>query len=311
VLIIGGVLILIGIALAVTTRLVPLAAVAGGAILLIVLGAWSGSIDSPCEAETKYHCITLEADPRYPNAYALLLDDLHHSYVDLDDPTHLDFDYTKWIAKAIQASNPGKEPLDAVFVGGGGFTLPRWLLATRPGSSAQVLEVDEELVTFDEEHLGLRSMQGLEIKVGDARIGMLDIPDASADVVVGDAFGNLAVPWHLATTEWADEVERVLKPGGLYALNVIDLGPLDLLRAETATVLDSFAYVQMVTFGAEGKPLGGNGVLLASDRPIPKRALTEDEISVSLSQGRLESFAGDAEILRDDFAPADQLLTTP
>jgi spermidine synthase len=311
VLIIGGVLILIGIALAVSTRLVPLAAVAGGALLLIVLGAWSGTIDSPCEAETKYHCITLEADPRRPNAYALLLDDLHHSYVDLDDPTHLDFAYTQWISRAIQATKPGKDPLDVVFVGGGGFTLPRWLLATRPGSTAQVLEVDEELVTFDEEHLGLRPAPGLEIKVGDARIGMLDIPDASADAVVGDAFGNLAVPWHLATSEWADEVQRVLKPGGLYALNVIDLEPLDLLRAEAATILDSFDYVQLVTFGVEEKPLGGNGVLLASDQPIPRRALTEDEFSTSLSQPRLESFAADAEVLRDDFAPADQLLTTP
>jgi spermidine synthase len=311
VLIIGGVLILIGITLAITTRLVPLAAVAGGALLLIVFGAWSGSIDSPCEGETKYHCITLEADPRRPNAYALLLDDLHHSYVDLDDPTHLDFAYTQWIAKAIKGMNPGEEPVDGVFVGGGGFTLPRWLLAARPGSTARVLEVDEELVTFDEEHLGLRPTPGLEIKVGDARIGMLDIPEASADVVVGDAFGNLAVPWHLATTEWADEVHRVLKPGGLYALNVIDLEPLDLLRAEAATIFDSFEHVHLVTFGVEEKPLGGNGVLLASDRPIPKRALTENEFSTSLSQARLESFVAGAEILRDDFAPADQLLTTP
>ncbi|HYG96214.1 MAG TPA: fused MFS/spermidine synthase [Solirubrobacterales bacterium] len=311
VLIIGGVLVLIGAVLAVSTRLVPLAGVAGGALLLIVLGAWSGSIDSPCDTETKYHCISLEADPARPNSYALLLDDLHHSYVDLDDPTYLDFAYTKWIAKAIQASNPGKQPVDAVFVGGGGFTLPRWLLATRPGSNARVLEVDEELVTFDEEHLGLRPQPGLEIEVGDARIGMLEIPDASADVVVGDAFGNMAVPWHLATTEWVEEVQRVLKPGGLYALNVIDLGPLDLLRAETATVLDTFDHVQMVTFGVEEKPLGGNGILLASDRPIPERALTEDEISTSLSQAKLESFSADAEILRDDFAPADQLLTTP
>ncbi|HEX7278657.1 MAG TPA: fused MFS/spermidine synthase [Solirubrobacterales bacterium] len=311
VLIVGGVLVLIGIALAVSTRLVPLAGVAGGAVLLLVLGAWSGSLDPPCEAETKYHCVNLEADPEREGGYHLVLDDIHHSYVDLDDPTHLHYDYIRWIARAINTMNPGDGPLDVVFVGGGGFTLPRWVLATRPGSRVQVLEVDEELVEFDEEHLGLRPSPGLEIRTGDARVEMLDVPDDSADVVVGDAFGNYSVPWHLATTEWIEEVRGVLRPDGLYALNVVDIEELELLRAEAATVLDSFEHVRMVTFGIPGELFGGNAVLFASDRPIPDRALLDNEISTGFEQARLESFAADAEILRDDFAPADQLLTPP
>jgi spermidine synthase len=311
VLIVGGLLVLIGIGLAVSTRLAPLAGIAGGAVLLVVLGAWSGTLDPPCEAETKYHCVSLEADPERDGGYELVLDDIHHSYVDLDDPTHLHYDYTLWIARAIDATNPGKEPLDAVFVGGGGFTLPRWLLATRPGSKAQVLEVDEELVEFDEERLGLRPQPGLEIRTGDARVEMLDVADGSANVVVGDAFGNYSVPWHLATSEWIDEVRRVLEPDGLYALNVIDLKELELLRAEAATVLDAFEHVRLVTFGSDEELFGGNGVLLASDRPIPDRALLDNELSTTMEQAELESFVGDAEILRDNFAPADQLLTPP
>jgi spermidine synthase len=311
VLIVGGLLVLIGIALAVSTRLAPLAGIAGGAVLLLVLGAWSGSLDRPCEAETKYHCVKVEADSEREGGYELVLDDIHHSYVDLDDPGHLDYDYTRWIARAIDTTNPGEGPLDVVFVGGGGFTLPRWLLATRPGSEAQVLEVDEELVEFDEERLGLRPQPGLKISAGDARVEMLDVADESADAVVGDAFGNYSVPWHLATSEWVEEVRRVLRPGGLYALNVIDLEGLELLKAEAATVLDSFEHVRLVTFGAPGELYGGNCVLLASDRPIPDRVLLDDERSAGLTQRELESFVGDAEILRDDFAPADQLLTPP
>jgi spermidine synthase len=140
---------------------------------------------------------------------------------------------------------------------------------------------------------------------------MLAVPDGRTDVVVGDAFGNLAVPWHLATTEWTEEVKRVLKPGGLYALNVIDLGTLELLRAEAATLRETFDHVRLVTFGTDEEAEGGNGVLLASDRPIPGRALYEGEGVTSLSEETVESFAGGSEILRDDFAPADQLLTTP
>jgi spermidine synthase len=309
VLVIGLVLVLVGVGLAASSRLLSLVGLTGVVLSALVLGAWSGGLESPCEAETKYHCVDLEVDPDRPDSYELLLDDLHHSYVDLDDPSHLDYDYTRWIANAIDATNPAKAPLDVVFIGGGGFTLPRWLIATRPGSRATVLEVDGELVEFDEERLGLSRSPALQISVGDARIGMLDVATGSADVVVGDAFGNLAVPWHLATAEWTDEVKRVLRPGGLYALNVIDLPPLDLQRSEAATLLDAFADVRIVTFGLEERPAGGNAVLLASDRPIPTAAATEDKLATTLSSNEVVSFAEGASVLRDDYAPADQLLT--
>jgi spermidine synthase len=311
VLLIGAVLVLAGIALGASSRLLSLAGMTGVVLSALVLGAWSSSLDSPCDAETKYHCVSLEADPRNPGGYELVLDDLPHSYVDLDDPTHLEFNYVRWIAKAIDGVYPPKAPLDVVFVGGGGFTLPRWLEATRPGSRAHVLEVDGELVEFDEEHLELREAPGLRISVGDARTEMLNVETDSADVVVGDAFGNHAVPWHLATSEWIDEVKRVLKPGGLYALNVIDTPPMDLMRAEAATLLEEFADVRVVTFGYEERPFGGNAVMLASDRRVPEAATTENSIATTLSSSESEAFAEDASVLRDDYAPADQLLTSP
>ena len=311
VLLTGVALVLTGIALGASSRLLSLTGLAGVALLAIVLGAWSNGLASPCAAETKYHCVNLEADPGNPDGYTLILDDLRHSYVDLSDPTYLKFDYVRWIAKAIDALHEPKAPLDVVFIGGGGFTLPRWLVKTRPGSHARVLEVDGELVDFDKEHLGLHTSPALQVSIGDARVSMLDVASHSADVVVGDAFGNLAVPWHLTTEEWTEEVKRVLKPGGLYALNVIDEPPLDLQRAEAATLLDAFDDLRMVTFGAEEHPLGGNAVMLASDKAIPESATTENKFATTLSSDEVESSAADAQILRDDYAPADQLLTTP
>ncbi len=311
VLLIGVVLVLVGVALGLSSQLLSLAAAGGVALSVVVLGAWSGGLESPCDAETKYHCVNVVADPTHSDGYELMLDDLQHSYVDLNHPARLVYPYTRWVAKAIDAVNPPNAPLDIVFVGGGGFTLPRWLIATRPGSHAEVLEVDGELVDFDRERLGLRTSPSLEVSVGDARIGMLDVPTGSADVVVGDAFGNLAVPWHLATAEWTDEVKRVLRPGGLYALNAIDLRPFDLQRAVAATLLDAFRDVRIVTFGALEQPVGGNAVLLASDREIPEAAVTRNRETTTLSDSEVESFAESAEVLRDDYAPADQLLTTP
>ena len=144
----------------------------------------------------------------------LVLDDLRHSYVDLDDPRHLEFDYTRWIGDALDAMRPAGRPLDALFVGGGGFTLPRYVAATRPGSRSRVLEVDPQLVDLARERLGpARPARRCAVRTGDARVTLRDEPDDSADVVVGDAFGGRTIPWHLATAEFVADVRRVLRPG--------------------------------------------------------------------------------------------------
>ncbi len=134
VLVIGAVLILVGIALGSTSEVLSPAVVAGMAVAALALGALSASSESPCDTETSYHCVRLLPDPARASSYDLLLDDGYHSYVDLRDPTYLKYGYVNWIADAVDAMNPGRAPLDVVFLGGGGFTLPRWLIATRPGS---------------------------------------------------------------------------------------------------------------------------------------------------------------------------------
>jgi spermidine synthase len=165
-----------------------------------------------------------------------------------------------------------------------------------------VLEVDGPLVDLVRDELGLRTGPGLQVRVGDARVTLRDEPDASADLVIGDAFGGRAVPWHLTTRELVEDVRRVLRPDGLYAINVIDYPPLNLARAEVATLLDVFEHVAVVAYDDPG----GNLVLLASDAPIPDAALSADRGGTVHDA---EDFAAGADPLRDDDAPADQLLT--
>ena len=123
---------------------------ATGAAVVVVAALAAGTLTAvaspPCDVESAYHCVRVDRDPERPSGRILVLDDLRHSYVDLGDPRHLEFDYTRWIGDAVDGSAPRGRPLDAVFVGGGGFTLPRWLAATRPGSRSRVLEVDGDLV---------------------------------------------------------------------------------------------------------------------------------------------------------------------
>ncbi|MFZ5871796.1 MAG: fused MFS/spermidine synthase, partial [Actinomycetota bacterium] len=199
--------------------------------------------------------------------------------------------------------------------GGGALTVPRWLAATRPGSDQVVLEIDAAVLDLVRAELG--TPPGTRLVEGDARVTLTALPTASADLVVGDAFGSVAVPWHLATTQAAQQVRRVLRPGGLYVLNVIDRGDLALLRAEVATLRQVFGDVAVLAEpgttrpGAEGA--GGNVVLLAARGGVD--AVRLDDVRVAAGDGvevRLvtddDPLAG-GRVLTDDFAPTDQLLT--
>jgi len=148
VLAVGVVLMLAGIGLGLGTGVLSPIGAAGVAVAAVGLAAITTASESPCDTETRYHCVRVEADPRHQGGYNLLLDDGYHSYVALENPTRLEYPYTQWMAEAVDSIYPAKAPLHAVFIGGGGFTLPRWLMATRPGSEADVLEVDGELVDF-------------------------------------------------------------------------------------------------------------------------------------------------------------------
>ncbi|MGH8994189.1 MAG: fused MFS/spermidine synthase [Acidimicrobiia bacterium] len=291
-------------------------------LALAVLGAvGAGGLAAvsagPCDVETRYHCARVIPDPVRTGGRSLWLDILRHSYVDLDDPAHLELRYSKAFADVITAAVPGRDtgrPLDALHIGGGGFTMPRYLSATYPGSRHLVLEIDPALVDLAEDRLGLVPGPGLRIRVGDARLLLRRLPSGSRDLVVGDAFGDLAVPWHLTTREFIADVHRVLRPGGLYLLNLIDHPPLRFARAEVASLAAVFGHVAVLAPPDRlAGDRGGNYVVAASDRPFDGVRL---EALIQARQGQERAavgpdttrFAGDGRVLTDDYAPVDQWL---
>ncbi|MEZ5250736.1 MAG: fused MFS/spermidine synthase [Ilumatobacteraceae bacterium] len=164
--------------------------------------------------ESTYFCAVVRTDPDRPSGRTLLLDDLRNSYVDLDDPTHLEFSYSQIVGDVIEAVAPGTTPVRAAHIGGGGFTMPRYLAATRPGSTSVVFELDPSVVELAEDRLGLVLSPELRAVTGDARV-LRDLATGSIDLVIGDAFGGEAVPWHLTTREFVEEIHDVLAPGGV------------------------------------------------------------------------------------------------
>jgi hypothetical protein len=104
----------------------------------------------------------------------------------------------------------------------------------------------------------------------------------------------------------------VLRDDGLYLLNVIDRGELALVRAEAVTLLRQFADVALVATpdpdDVAGGPGGGNLVLIASERPLPPTVAPASRGARTYDRAALAAFAGGADPLTDDAAPADQLI---
>ncbi|MFE4599608.1 spermidine synthase, partial [Kitasatospora indigofera] len=208
--------------------------------------------------------------------WLLTLDDTPQSYVDLGDPTHLEFEYTRRIGHLVDALAPAGEPLDALHLGGGALTVPRYLAATRPGSRQRVVEVDGPLLALVEELLPWQG-PGVDITttVADARAALAAAPAGSADLVVADVFHGSRTPAHLTSVEFLRHAAAVLRPGGCYAANLADGPPLAFARAQAATLRAVFPHTCLV---AEPSVLRrrryGNILLIGSDRPLPVRELS-------------------------------------
>ncbi len=291
---------------------------AGASLVLVALGGLGGAFGpGGCDAETTYHCVVVEQDPERESGRVLVLDGLRHSYVDLDDATHLEFAYVQAIASAVDTALPGQEAVDAYHLGAGALTVPRYVDAVRPGSSSLVSEIDRGVVEAAVSRVGVELSPDIEVRVEDGRLGLGRLGDDSRDLVVGDAFGGVSAPWHLATREAVAEVDRVLRDDGVYVANLIDHGPLAFARAELATLASTFDHVALAadadTVGRTAAA-GGNLVALASDRPLDTAAwqarLDERGTDWRVITGRdLRAWVDGAEVLTDELAPVDQLLT--
>lgn len=312
--IVGGALIVSGLAFAMrarvaSTALLVAALTAGGVATVTAVAA-----PSKCEHETAYYCVNVDVDDDRPSGRVLWLDTLRHSYVDLDDATHLEFRYAQ-IFGAVLDSQLAAGPASSLSIGGGGFTFPRYVQATHPGGTNTVLELDPAIVDIAVTELGL-DPSGLDIRTGDARVTLATTPLDTYDVVIGDAFGGPAVPWHLTTREFAEAFAARMRPAGFYVLNLIDYPPLGFAKAQTATlaaVFDRVAVIAPPDYLAGTR--GGNFVLVAGNSAFDIEALSaalreRGSSSVPIVGADVDTFVGDAEVLTDDFAPVDQLITS-
>ncbi|MER5743107.1 fused MFS/spermidine synthase [Streptomyces sp. NPDC002225] len=208
-------------------------------------------------------------------AWLLTVDGAPQSYVDLDAPDHLEFEYARRLAHVVDCAGAPGAPLDVLHLGGGALTLPRYTAATRPGSRQDVAEADLGLLALVGEHLPVPEDSGITVHGTDAR-GLLEkTPPGSLDLVVADVFGGSRVPAHLTSVEYAHTARRALRDGGIYAANLADGAPFGFLRSQLATFAAVFEELALIAEPAvlRGRRFG-NLVLVASPALIDIATLT-------------------------------------
>lgn len=214
----------------------------------------------------------LVPDPEEPDAWTLYVASVAQSYVDLTRPKALKFEYVRKVAAVLDALPAPGDPVRALHLGAGALTLPRYLAASRRGSKQLVVDRDARLLDFVLSRLPLRRDADVETRVADARAAVEEAEDGVYDVVVGDVYNGATMPAHVASVEFAEEVARVLAPGGVYVLNVTDMPMLSFTRRLTAGLGEAFGDVLLL--GEPGMLRGrrfGNLVLAASAEALPRR----------------------------------------
>ncbi|WP_394438474.1 spermidine synthase [Streptomyces sp. SGAir0957] len=246
-------------------------------------------------------------------AWLLTVDGAPQSYVDLDEPAHLEFEYARRLGHVIDCAAPDGEPLDVLHLGGGACTLARYVAATRPGSRQHVVDADRALLGLVAEHLPLPAGSGISVHGADARQWLAGAPDASADVLVADVFGGSRVPAHLTTQAYAREADRVLRPGGIYLANLADGAPFGFLRSQLATFRAVFAHSALIAEpGVLRGRRFGNAVLVASRREFDvaelARRTARDAFPARVEHGEgLRRFVGGAKpVTEADAVPSPE-----
>lgn len=241
-------------------------------------------------------------------AWLLTVDGAPQSYVDLDEPAHLEFEYARRLGHALDTVGEPGHALDVLHLGGGALTLPRYVAATRPGSRQVVVEYDRGLLDLVVEYVPLPGDAEIALHRADARQWLEAAAVDSADVLVADVFGGSRVPAHLTTSAYARAAERVLRPDGVYLANLADAAPFAFLRSQLATFGEVFE--ELVLIAEPGVLRGrrfGNAVLLAAHRPFDVAALARrtaaDAFPARVEHGPgLRTFIGDAVPVREEDA---------
>ncbi len=287
--------------------------------------------------ESDYYTIRLWTEDRDDGGgqlEVLSLDQLKHSLSDLDDPLYLQYDYLtiyeELVAWATSWQTEGRRRARTLFIGGGGYTFPRLMERRYPLAELHVVEIDPEVTRVALDYLGVGRDTRIRTFNMDGRWYVMNCKEPY-DLIIGEAFNDVSIPYHLTTKEFAAEIKAILKSDGLLIALVIDsIKAGQFMPAYIRTLEEVFGkgHVHLITlFEALNEACDNIGmrthVIVASRKQLDWRDFEAFRSGPRLPQRSREdvrSFVVRPDILQrylqlrggvvltDDYAPVDYLI---
>jgi spermidine synthase len=285
------------------------------------------------EKETPYSHLDVVDSGIHNNIRTLYLNGLVHSKMYKDNPNELIATYTKYFPLGLIFNSDAKNVL---FVGGGGFSGPKYFLNTYQNVSVDVVEIDPDVINVAKKYFNVSNSNSnddnprLRIYNEDAR-DFLSKSNQKYDIIILDAFSKSYVPFHLMTLEFFQILyDKLAKPNGVIVSNQIgSLGERgedtsDLYRAVYRTMLEVFPSVYV--FPIELKSASNQNILLVASKNQDikyskddikqlqhqhEQVLISNNLDIDYANHLYDSKnikTDDVPILTDQFAPVENLL---
>ncbi len=275
--------------------------------------------------ESDYYAIKLKKSIKGSNGNSLeslVLDHLVHSYTDLKDPFYLEYEYIRVYEEMVRWQVKKRRSLKALFLGGGGYTFPRFIDAKYPKAKIDVVEIDPEITRVARKYLGVAENSKIRTFNEDGRWFVMNCRERGTyDFIFGDAFNDLSIPYHLTTKEFAMQLKSLLKPDGLLMANVIDsFKEGAFLPSYIRTLEEVFGKgnVHLLTLTSDYDHIGVSTCVVAAS---PQKLDMDDFVkkvkrdggemtSHVMPQDQLQEFLKDrySVILTDEYVPVDNLI---
>lgn len=269
--------------------------------------------------ESNYYTIKLYntyGSDRKIELEALVLDNLIHSYVNLNDPLYLEYEYLKVYADILKWRFDKNSAFKTLSIGGGGYTFPRYMEVYYPNAEIDVVEIDPEVTQVAYEYLGLSSNTRIKSYNTDGRWYVMNCAK-KYDVIFIDAFNDLSVPYHLTTKEFAKELKNIMESGGILLTNIVDnFQKGAFLPSYVKTLREVFGdKVFLLSISPHFEKLGiSTFIVIAGDVKIENlKSFIEKNKDITASiipKNLFDEFINKryAVVLTDDYAPVDNLI---
>lgn len=199
----------------------------------------------------------------------LSLDGTYQSATYLDDNwSSPPFAYILAFDCMYEAADNGLEIDEALMIGGGCFSYPKHFLTHSSSARMDVVEIDPVIVQIARERFYLDKLEAyldarneqdrMNIWVADGVQVIREAPDQCYDVVINDSFEGCNASKAFLEKESIKQIDRILRPKGLYMTNLVvkqPRGDSRELLAFTEALHSVFAHVHLID--ASDQEFGG------------------------------------------------------